>query len=196
MGDSASALWLVDCVQALGKLPLDLASTRIDYAPFSGHKLYAPKGIGLLYVRAGAPFTPLIVGGGQEAGLRSGTENMAGIAALGAVLAALERGASSAPWPSCRLARPAGGQRCARPFRPWCSTRRSRRPADHAEFLGARRFQQGAAGRLRRRRRARQRRQRLLARRKAAPSYVLHAMGLPAWRRPPARAHVLRPAGR
>ncbi|MBA5608337.1 aminotransferase class V-fold PLP-dependent enzyme [Duganella sp. FT3S] len=89
---ASAACWLVDCVQALGKLPLDLARTRIDYAPFSGHKLYAPKGIGMLYVRDGAPFTPLIMGGGQEAGLRSGTENMAGIAALGAVLEALEQG--------------------------------------------------------------------------------------------------------
>ena len=49
------ALWLVDCVQALGKLELNLAATRIDYAPFSGHKLYAPKGIGMLYVREGNP---------------------------------------------------------------------------------------------------------------------------------------------
>jgi cysteine sulfinate desulfinase/cysteine desulfurase-like protein/rhodanese-related sulfurtransferase len=86
------ACWMVDCVQALGKLPLALASTRIDYAPFSGHKLYAPKGVGMLYVRDGAPFTPLVTGGGQEDGLRSGTENMAGIAALGAVLQALEEG--------------------------------------------------------------------------------------------------------
>ena len=88
----ADAYWMVDCVQALGKLKLNLAATRIDYAPFSGHKLYAPKGIGMLYVRAGAPFTPLMMGGGQEAGLRSGTENMAGIAALGAVLVALDDG--------------------------------------------------------------------------------------------------------
>jgi cysteine sulfinate desulfinase/cysteine desulfurase-like protein/rhodanese-related sulfurtransferase len=86
------ALWMVDCVQALGKLPLALACTRIDYAPFSGHKLHAPKGIGMLYVREGAPFTPLMCGGGQESGQRSGTENMAGIAAFGAVLAALEQG--------------------------------------------------------------------------------------------------------
>ena len=86
------ALWMVDSVQALGKLELDLASTRIDYAPFSGHKLYAPKGIGMLYVRAGTPYTPLMCGGGQEGGLRSGTENMSGIAAFGAVLAALEQG--------------------------------------------------------------------------------------------------------
>jgi cysteine sulfinate desulfinase/cysteine desulfurase-like protein/rhodanese-related sulfurtransferase len=89
---ASPALWMVDCVQALGKLPLQLGATRIDYAPFSGHKLYAPKGIGLLYVRADAPFTPLMCGGGQEAGQRSGTENMAGIAALGAVLEALETG--------------------------------------------------------------------------------------------------------
>ena len=88
----SSALWMVDCVQALGKLPLNLGRTRIDYAPFSGHKLYAPKGIGMLYVREGAPYTPLMCGGGQEAGQRSGTENMAGIAALGAVLRALEEG--------------------------------------------------------------------------------------------------------
>lgn len=85
-----ASLWLVDSVQALGKLRLDLAATRIDYAPFSGHKLYAPKGVGMLYVRAGAPYTALMAGGGQEDGQRAGTENMAGIAALGAVLAALD----------------------------------------------------------------------------------------------------------
>ncbi|WP_295982389.1 aminotransferase class V-fold PLP-dependent enzyme [uncultured Variovorax sp.] len=86
------ALWMVDSVQALGKLPLWLGERPIDYAPFSGHKLYAPKGIGMLYVRQGAPFTPLMAGGGQEDSLRSGTENMSGIAALGAVLEALEEG--------------------------------------------------------------------------------------------------------
>ncbi|MBV8035378.1 aminotransferase class V-fold PLP-dependent enzyme [Roseateles sp.] len=90
----STALWMVDGVQALGKLPLRLAERRIDYAPFSGHKLYAPKGIGLLYVRDGAPFTALLAGGGQEGALRAGTENMSGIAALGAVLAALEEGGS------------------------------------------------------------------------------------------------------
>jgi len=92
--EGSPALWLVDCVQALGKLPLRLAGTRIDYAPFSGHKLYAPKGVGMLYVRAGAPYTPLMMGGGQEGGLRAGTENLPGIAALGAVLAELEAGTS------------------------------------------------------------------------------------------------------
>ncbi|MEO8280393.1 MAG: aminotransferase class V-fold PLP-dependent enzyme, partial [Ideonella sp.] len=86
------ALWMVDSVQALGKLALRLADTRIDYAPFSGHKAGAPKGIGVLYVRAGAPLTPLLAGGGQEGALRSGTENMPGIAAFGAVVAAIEEG--------------------------------------------------------------------------------------------------------
>ncbi|MCC6073505.1 aminotransferase class V-fold PLP-dependent enzyme [Massilia sp. GCM10020059] len=89
---ASKAYWMVDSVQALGKLPLALDATRIDYAPFSGHKLYAPKGIGMLYVRDGAPYTALMAGGGQEGGQRAGTENMAGIAALGAVLAALEAG--------------------------------------------------------------------------------------------------------
>jgi cysteine desulfurase len=91
---ASPAYWMVDSVQALGKLSMKLAATRIDYAPFSGHKLYAPKGVGLLYLRAGAPYTALMAGGGQEAGLRSGTENMAAIAALGAVLEALEQGAT------------------------------------------------------------------------------------------------------
>ncbi len=92
------ARWLVDGVQALGKLPLQLDRPRagrcIDYACFSGHKLHAPKGIGLLYVHGDAPFTPMTTGGGQEQGQRAGTENMPGIAALGAVLAALEQGDS------------------------------------------------------------------------------------------------------
>lgn len=89
---SSPALWMVDSVQALGKLKLNLAERPIDYAPFSGHKLYAPKGIGLLYVRDGAPITPLLAGGGQEGSMRSGTENMPGIAALGVILNLIETG--------------------------------------------------------------------------------------------------------
>lgn len=84
-GVAPQVLWMVDCVQALGKMPLQLAQLSIDYAPFSGHKLYAPKGIGFLYVRQGAPYQPLLAGGGQESGLRSGTENLPGIAALKAI---------------------------------------------------------------------------------------------------------------
>jgi cysteine desulfurase len=77
--------WMVDCVQTLGKSDLNISETTIDYAPFSGHKIYAPKGIGMLYVREGTPCTPFIAGGGQEGGLRSGTENIPGIAAMGRV---------------------------------------------------------------------------------------------------------------
>ena len=77
--------WMVDCVQALGKIALNLAQTSIDYAPFSGHKLYAPKGIGFVYIRENAPFTPVIAGGGQESGLRSGTENLPGMAAINVI---------------------------------------------------------------------------------------------------------------
>jgi cysteine sulfinate desulfinase/cysteine desulfurase-like protein/glyoxylase-like metal-dependent hydrolase (beta-lactamase superfamily II)/rhodanese-related sulfurtransferase len=74
--------WMVDCVQSLGKQHLALSKTSIDYAPFSGHKLYAPKGIGVLYIRSGSAYTPFIAGGGQESGMRSGTENLPGIAGL------------------------------------------------------------------------------------------------------------------
>lgn len=77
--------WMVDCVQALGKMNLKISQTTIDYAPFSGHKLYAPKGIGFAYIKHGAPFTPFIAGGGQESGLRSGTENLPGMAALSVI---------------------------------------------------------------------------------------------------------------
>ena len=79
---NSQVTWMVDCVQALGKQQLNLSETTIDYAPFSGHKLYAPKGIGLLYIRQGSPYTPFIAGGGQESGMRSGTENLPGIAGL------------------------------------------------------------------------------------------------------------------
>jgi cysteine desulfurase len=79
-------LWMVDCVQAVGKLDLKLGQTTIDYAPISGHKIYAPKGIGLLYARNTAPIVPLFAGGGQEHGARGGTENLPGVAAIAAVL--------------------------------------------------------------------------------------------------------------
>ncbi len=86
---SHSVAWLADCVQAVGKVDLNLSDTLVDYAPISGHKLYAPKGVGALYVRAGAPLTPLLAGGGQEGGARGGTENLPGVAALAAVLGEL-----------------------------------------------------------------------------------------------------------
>lgn len=73
--------WLVDGVQAFGKVPLALAQQDIDYLPISAHKLYGPKGAGVLYVSEQAPFSPLLVGGGQEEHARGGTENIAAIAA-------------------------------------------------------------------------------------------------------------------
>jgi cysteine sulfinate desulfinase/cysteine desulfurase-like protein/rhodanese-related sulfurtransferase len=176
------AYWMADCVQALGKLPLALAGTRIDYAPFSGHKLYAPKGIGMLYVRDGAPYTPLIIGGGQEGGQRSGTENMAGIAALGAVLAALEEGATFRGHAELAAMR----ERLARaladafpgivfntPFELALPTTLNfavpdlpaKELLDLFEAAGVR-VSAGSA----------------CSAAKAAPSYVLEAMGLPAWR--------------
>ena len=81
--------WLVDCVQAIGKTQLDFSKTTIDYAAASGHKIFAPKGIGLLYARESAPLVPLMAGGGQESGARGGTENLPGVAAIGAVLGLL-----------------------------------------------------------------------------------------------------------
>lgn len=75
-----------DAVQAFGKIPLSLREGNIDLMSISGHKIHAPKGIGVLYIRRGVRILPLIYGGGQEKGLRAGTENVPGIAALGAVL--------------------------------------------------------------------------------------------------------------
>jgi cysteine sulfinate desulfinase/cysteine desulfurase-like protein/rhodanese-related sulfurtransferase len=177
-----AALWMVDSVQALGKLRLDLAATRIDYAPFSGHKLYAPKGIGLLYVRAGAPYTALMMGGGQEGGQRSGTENMAGIAALGAVLAALEDGATFRTHQqlagfrddlAAALRRAFPGVVFNMPFAHSLPTTLNfsvpglagRELLDLFDAAGVR-VSAGSA----------------CSASKAAPSYVLDAMGLPAWR--------------
>ncbi len=72
-----------DAVQAAGKIPIDLATLDIDYLSMSGHKLHAPKGVGILYVRRGTPFAPFLAGGHQEHGRRAGTENVASIVGLG-----------------------------------------------------------------------------------------------------------------
>ena len=76
-------LFHTDAVQAVGKIPFDMQVQPIDLLSMSAHKLHGPKGIGLLYVREGVPLAPLIHGGGQERGLRSATENVAGIVGLG-----------------------------------------------------------------------------------------------------------------
>lgn len=72
-----------DAVQAAGKIPIDMKKTPVDMLSISGHKLHAPKGIGVLYVRRGTPFTPLLIGGHQERGRRAGTENTPYIVGLG-----------------------------------------------------------------------------------------------------------------
>lgn len=77
------ALFHTDAVQAVGKIPLNMAESAIDMLSLSGHKLHAPKGVGVLYVRRGTPFRPMLVGGHQERGRRAGTENTASIVAMG-----------------------------------------------------------------------------------------------------------------
>ena len=82
------ALMHVDAAQSVGKLPVDVDTLGADLLTLAGHKMYAPKGIGALYVRTGTPMQSVMYGAGQEHGLRPGTENVPYIAALGA--AALE----------------------------------------------------------------------------------------------------------
>ncbi len=88
-----SVLFLTDATQTMGKLPLDLAGelAAVDLLAFSGHKLHAPKGVGALFVRRGTRVRPFLVGGHQESGRRAGTENVAGVVALGAAVERAQR---------------------------------------------------------------------------------------------------------
>ena len=79
-------LFFSDMVQALGKVPIDLLDSEVDYASFSAHKIHGPKGVGALYVREGAPFAPFMLGGHQEAGRRAGTEGLHNIAGFAAAV--------------------------------------------------------------------------------------------------------------
>jgi cysteine desulfurase len=83
LAKSYGATFHVDAVQAVGKIPLNLKTSSIDLLTLSGHKLHAPKGVGALYVKRGFRFRPFLLGGHQERGRRAGTENVAGIVALG-----------------------------------------------------------------------------------------------------------------
>lgn len=76
-------LFHTDAVQAIGKIPVDMKANAIDMLSLSGHKLHAPKGVGVLYVRKGTLFAPYLIGGHQEKGRRGGTENVPSIVALG-----------------------------------------------------------------------------------------------------------------
>jgi len=83
LASAAGVMFHTDAVQAVGKIPMNLKHTAIDMLSLSGHKLHAPKGIGVLYLRRGTRFRPLLRGGHQERGRRAGTENAASIVALG-----------------------------------------------------------------------------------------------------------------
>ena len=74
----AGAAFHTDATQAVGKVPVDFATSGIDAASFSSHKVCGPKGIGALYLKTGTPCDPLLRGGGQEGGIRSGTQNVLG----------------------------------------------------------------------------------------------------------------------
>ncbi|WP_028240765.1 cysteine desulfurase NifS [Stutzerimonas azotifigens] len=83
MADDAGIMFHTDAVQAVGKVPMNLKDSAIHMLSLSGHKLHAPKGVGVLYLRRGTRFRPLLRGGHQERGRRAGTENSASIVGLG-----------------------------------------------------------------------------------------------------------------
>ena len=83
MAHGVGAMFHCDAVQAVGKVAIDLKQTQIDMLSLSGHKLHAPKGVGVLYLRRNTRFRPLLRGGHQERGRRAGTENTAAIVGLG-----------------------------------------------------------------------------------------------------------------
>jgi cysteine desulfurase len=83
LAKSRGIIFHTDAVQAVGKVPINLAESQIDMLSLSGHKLHAPKGIGVLYVRRGTRFAPFVIGGHQEGGRRGGTENVPYIIGLG-----------------------------------------------------------------------------------------------------------------
>jgi cysteine desulfurase len=85
--EHSDAIFHVDGVQAVGKIPLDLQNWPVDLFSISGHKFHAPKGVGALYVRDGIKLPPFIIGGGQEQGRRSGTEAVPNLVAFGAASA-------------------------------------------------------------------------------------------------------------
>ena len=83
MAKGRGILFHTDAVQAVGKIPIDVRKVPVDFLAISGHKLHAPKGIGVLYVRKGTPFMPFMIGGHQEKGRRGGTENVPSVVGLG-----------------------------------------------------------------------------------------------------------------
>jgi cysteine desulfurase len=92
-----AALVHTDAAQAIGKVPVDVGRVRVDMLSATGHKIYGPKGTGLLFIREGTAVAPLLHGGGQERGLRPGTEDVAGAVGLATALrlAVSEQGAEA-----------------------------------------------------------------------------------------------------
>lgn len=83
MAKERGILFHTDAVQAVGKVPINLKELDVDFLSLSGHKLHAPKGVGVLYVKRGTLFSPYLIGGHQERGRRGGTENVSSIVGLG-----------------------------------------------------------------------------------------------------------------
>ncbi|WPL17428.1 Cysteine desulfurase [Thiorhodovibrio winogradskyi] len=106
LAHQSGALFHCDAAQSAGKIPIDVNALGVDLLTLAGHKFHAPKGIGALYRRAGAPLQPLLFGAGQEQGLRPGTENVAYIVALGAAAALAQ---ARLPTLSARLKRQRDG---------------------------------------------------------------------------------------
>jgi cysteine desulfurase len=96
LAHAAGALIHTDAAQSLGKVPVRVRELDVDLLSIAGHKLYAPKGVGALYVKRGTPIVPFALGASHERGLRPGTENVASIVGLGAACEALGRDLGSA----------------------------------------------------------------------------------------------------
>ena len=91
LAHAAGALFHTDAAQSLGKVRVNVRELEVDLLSVAGHKVYAPKGVGALYVKRGTPLVPFVLGAGHEGGLRPGTENVASIVGLGAACEAVGR---------------------------------------------------------------------------------------------------------
>lgn len=105
-----------DAVQAVGKVPVDVATLGAAAVAISGHKIGAPPGVGALYLAPGVDLAPMLAGGPQERGRRAGTENVAGVVALGAAAAALDDRLAAMPAVAARRARITHALRAALPW--------------------------------------------------------------------------------
>src|SRR5262249_34567567 len=91
LGHAAGAIVHTDAAQSVGKVAIDVRALGVDLLSIAGHKLYAPKGVGALFVRRGTALAPFVLGAGPERGVRPGTENVASIVGLGAAAALAAR---------------------------------------------------------------------------------------------------------